>query len=79
MNFPKFLFGLLLGKRLPNLDGKIQVDGINFNIDITRDTWGIPYINASTTTDAWFGLGFYQGQDRSFQLELMQRFSRGTL
>ena len=79
MNFPKFLFGLLLGKRLPNLDGKIQVDGINSNIDITRDTWGIPYINASTTTDAWFGLGFCQGQDRSFQLELIQRLSRGTL
>ena len=79
MNFPKFLFGLLLGKRLPNLDGKIQVVGIDSNIEIIRDVWGIPYIDASTTTDAWFGLGFCQGQDRSFQLELIQRLSRGTL
>ena len=58
MNFPKFLFGLLLGKRLPSLDGKIQVVGIDSNIEIIRDVWGIPYIDASTTTDAWFGLGF---------------------
>jgi len=79
MNFPKFLFGLLLGKRLPKFDGVIQVQGIESNIEIKRDEWSIPYIKAGTIRDAWFGLGFCQGQDRSFQLELIQRLARGTL
>ena len=56
-----------------------MVEGLEYPITIDRDTWGIPYIRSKTVRDSWFGLGFCQGQDRSFQLELIQRISRGTL
>ena len=79
MSFSRFFFGLLFGKRLPRLNGKITVEGLEYPIMINRDTWGIPYIRSKTVRDGWFGLGFCQGQDRSFQLELIQRISRGTL
>lgn len=46
---------------------------------IRRDVHGIPVIEAETETDAWFGLGFCEGQDRGFQLEQMRRAVRGTL
>jgi penicillin amidase len=46
---------------------------------IRRDRWGIPHVTALTDTDAWFGLGFCHGQDRSFQLEILLRAGRGTL
>ena len=73
------LFGLLLGKRLPQTGGEIAVPGVAGPVTIGRDRYGIPYIQAGSDPDAWFGVGFCQGQDRAFQLELMQRVFRGTL
>lgn len=57
----------------------MSIDGIDRNVVIRRDRYGIPYVKAHTDGDAWFGLGFAQGQDRSFQIEILQRISRGTL
>ncbi len=79
MSFSRLVFGLLFGKRLPRLAGKIMLEGPEYPISIDRDTWGIPYIRSKSVRDGWFGLGFCQGQDRSFQLEIIQRISRGTL
>ena len=79
MNLSRSLFKLILGNRLPRLDGKIIIQGPEKPVTIERDNWGIPYIRSESVTDGWFGLGFCQGQDRSFQLEVAQRVSRGTL
>jgi penicillin amidase len=59
--------------------GKLTVSGLHNPIRIDRDRWGIPHITAENEADAWFGLGFCQGQDRSFQLEVLLRVMRGTL
>lgn len=79
MNIPKSLFRLLLGKRLPTVEGTLQVAGLQGEVTIRRDSYGIAYIEASNDEDAWFGLGFCQGQDRAFQLEQIIRIARGTL
>ena len=79
MKLAREIFKVLLGKRLPNLDGELTTDGNDSVINITRDDFGIPYIKAASTSDGWYGLGFCQGQDRSFQLELSQRIATGTL
>ncbi len=36
-------------------------------------------MDAGSTSDAWFGLGFCHAQDRAFQLELLLRVGSGTL
>lgn len=79
MNVPRSLFQLALGKRLPNTNGSIQVAGIHRPVTIHRDRWGVPYIEAESDADAWYALGFCQGQDRAFQLESLLRVIRGTL
>jgi len=79
MNLAKLIFGLLLGRRLPVTSGQISVTGLRRPVRIDRDAWGIPSITAENDPDAWFGLGFCQGQDRAFQLEGMLRVVRGTL
>lgn len=79
MNVPRLLFRLLLGRRLPTTSGTLHVLGINQQIIIRRDRYGIPYIEAREEGDAWYGLGFCQGQDRAFQLEGLLRVVRGTL
>jgi penicillin amidase len=69
---------LSLGNRLPITEGVVAVQGVERPIVVGRDRFGIPHITAETDVDAWFGLGFCQGQDRSFQIETLQRVVRGT-
>jgi penicillin amidase len=79
MNGHRLLLRLLLGRRLPITDGSISVPGINQAVTVRRDRHGIPYIEAQDDEDAWYGVGFCQGQDRAFQLEMLLRVARGTL
>src|SRR5262245_17644742 len=79
MNLPRTLFRLLLGQRLPITTGSIELAGLSRPVRIRRDAYGIPYIEAESELDGWFGLGFCQGQDRTFQLEQLLRVVRGTL
>ena len=79
MNVRRALFRMLLGRRLPQTSGTVRVSGIAGPVTIRRDQYGIPYIEAENDEDAWYGVGFCQGQDRAFQIESMARVARGTL
>jgi penicillin amidase len=67
------------GRRLPFVSGELQIPGLERALRIRRDAYGIPYVEAETEEEAFYGLGFCQGQDRSFQLEQLKRVARGTL
>ncbi len=79
MKIPLWLFRLALGTRLPTVSGEIEVPGARSAVTIRRDGYGIPYIEAGSDEDAWYGVGFCQGQDRAFQLEMLLRVTRGTV
>ncbi len=79
MNIPRWLFRLALGRRLPMVSGEIETPGAKSEVTIRRDGYGIPYIEAGRDEDAWYGVGFCQGQDRAFQLEMLLRVARGTV
>jgi penicillin G amidase len=79
MNFDQGLTWLKFGKRLPCWDGDMRGAPTHESMHIDRDRYGIPSISALNIHDAWFGLGFCQGQDRAFQLEIYKRQVRGTL
>ena len=46
---------------------------------ITRSSYGVPTITASSQARMWFGAGWAQAQDRMVQLELTRRTVEGTL
>ena len=79
MKLRPLIFRLLLGKRLPITSGTIRVSGIENPVTVHRDRYGIPHIEAQGEIDAWYAVGFSQGQDRAFQLELLLRVANGTL
>ena len=79
MSLSRSVFGLLLGKRLPRTSGTLRFHGPQAEIVIRRDRYGIPHVEAASDEDAAFALGFCQGQDRAFQLEIILRLARGTL
>src|ERR1044071_2242634 len=70
---------LYLLSSLPQLAGRIAVDGPTHSINIARDADGVPLIEAASDEDAAFGLGFAHAQDRLFQMELQRRYGAGRL
>jgi penicillin G amidase len=79
VNRRKWIFGSLLGKRLPRHSGDLKLKGIDAPLEIRRDSYGIPTLSGASEKDIWFGLGFCQGQDRTFQVEMITRIVRGEL
>ncbi|MDP7456443.1 MAG: penicillin acylase family protein [Alphaproteobacteria bacterium] len=72
--------GLLwLRTSLPQTEGEITLPGLTASVTVTRDTHGIPWIEANTQNDAYFALGFVHAQDRLFQMDIMRRTGAGRL
>ncbi len=70
---------IFLRSTLPEYDGEIIADGVTGEVEIIRDTFGMPHIYAATDQDAAFALGYCTAQDRLFQMELIRRSVRGRL
>jgi penicillin amidase len=64
---------------LPQLDGSISLPGLQKEVTVERDNWGVPHIRASSLEDAVEAQGYVIAQDRLWQLDLMRRASRGQL
>jgi penicillin amidase len=64
---------------LPQLDGSISLPGLQKEVTVERDNWGVPHIRASSLEDAVEAQGYVMAQDRLWQLDLMRRASRGQL
>jgi penicillin amidase len=72
-------FQLLSKTKLPKIEGKIELNGISGEIEIIRDSWGVPHIYAKNLQDVLFAQGFVHAQDRLWQMEITRRVARGKL
>ncbi|MFH1701182.1 MAG: penicillin acylase family protein [Candidatus Zixiibacteriota bacterium] len=68
-----------LRSTLPEYNGTIIIDGIEDEIEIIRDSFGMPHIYAKNDNDAGFALGYCTAQDRLFQMEMIRRAVKGKL
>ena len=57
-----------LRSTLPDYDEEMTIPGLNDEIEIIRDSYGMPHIYAQTDQDARFALGYCMAQDRLFQI-----------
>jgi penicillin amidase len=64
---------------LPQLDGSIALPGLQKEVTVERDNWGVPHIRAASLVDAVEAQGYVMAQDRLWQLDLLRRASRGEL
>jgi len=64
---------------LPQLDGQLQVNGLNARVTVTRDGHGVPTIEAATLADLFFAQGYVTAQDRLWQMDVMRRYGSGEL
>ena len=64
---------------LPQLSGTIGVPGLQKQVLVERDRWGVPHIRANSLEDLAEAQGFVMAQDRLWQMDLLRRVARGQL
>lgn len=69
----------LARERLAQIDGQLDIAGLDSAIEVRRDHWGVPHIYAKTQHDLFFAQGFVAAQDRLFQMDLWRRVGEGRL
>src|SRR5947209_3977283 len=57
----------------------IQLPGLEKQVEILRDRWGVPHIYAATVHDLFFAQGYITARDRLFQIDLWRRTGTGKL
>jgi penicillin G amidase len=77
--FKSYLPNTIAPKSFPQIDGEIQLEGLNGPVDIYRDQMGIPHIYASTSHDLFFAQGYVHAQDRFWQMDAWRHIGSGTL
>jgi penicillin amidase len=63
----------------PKVDGTIELDGLQSEVTVVRDDWGIPHIYASSAHDLFLAQGYVHAQDRFWQMEFWRRIGSGRL
>src|SRR6476660_5164905 len=64
---------------LPRMDGRLQVRGLTARVTVTRDSHGVPTIDAASLPDLFFAQGYITAQDRLWQMDIMRRYGAGEL
>ncbi len=64
---------------LPQMDGRLQVGGLSAPVTVTRDSHGVPTIEAASLDDLFFAQGYVTAQDRLWQMDVMRRYGSGEL
>jgi penicillin amidase len=64
---------------LPQIDGTASLPGLQNEVTVERDLWGVPHIRAASVEDLAEAQGYVMAQDRLWQMDLLRRAARGTL
>ena len=76
---PAILTTVMVRRPWPRTDGSIRAAGLDAEVRVYRDRWGVPQIYAATSHDLFFGQGYVHAQDRFAQMEFWRRLGSGRL
>jgi penicillin amidase len=69
----------VIRRNFPTINGTSKVAGLQSQVRVYRDSWGIPHIYASNPHDLFFAQGYVHAQDRFWQMEFWRRIGSGRL
>ena len=69
----------VIRRNFPASKGTIKVAGLESQVEVYRDNWGIPHIYASNPHDLFLAQGYVHAQDRFWQMEFSRRIGSGRL
>jgi penicillin amidase len=67
----------LLRRPLARTQDTLRLAGLQDEVEIIRDRWGVPHIYAENTHDLMFAQGFVHAQDRLWQMDFHRRLVAG--
>ncbi len=65
--------------QIPKYAGKTTLQGLQQNVEVFFDGYGIPHMYAENIEDAYYAFGFVHAQERIAQFEVFRRLGTGTL
>ena len=74
-----FFFRYQIRKSFPQMEGTVTLAGIEHSVQIVRDRYGIPRIEAENEHDLMFALGYVHAQDRLWEMDMGRRIGEGRL
>ena len=79
-----FITGLLFirsisRRALPDYNVDVKLEGLNADVEVFRDKFGIPHVYAETDHDLYTAVGYLMAQDRLWQMDLLRRVTLGRL
>ncbi len=66
-------------RSFPQIDGEIQLAGLDGPVDVYRDSMGIPHIYATTLHDLFMAQGYVHAQERFWQMDFWRHIGSGRL
>ncbi|MZR63023.1 penicillin acylase family protein [Alcanivorax sp. DP30] len=69
----------LVSAEAGNWQSEQTIEAASYQVDIKRDSFGVPHIFGDTRRDALFGAGYVTAADRLFLLDVLRRAGRGEL
>jgi penicillin amidase len=76
---PATTFEQLAKESLAPIEGRVGVRGLNADVEVLRDEWGVPHIYARNVDDLFYAQGFVVAQDRLWQMEMWRRTGEGRI
>ncbi len=66
-------------KTFPQENGAIAIPGLENEVKVQRDEWGIPQIYAASNHDLFLAQGYVHAQDRFWQMDFWRHIGTGQL
>jgi penicillin amidase len=63
----------------PQTSGRLMVPGLKGQVEVLRDSFGIPNIYADNPEDLFLAQGYVQAQDRFFEMDFRRHLAAGRL
>ncbi len=74
------LWGVSNARRsFPQIEGTVQIPGLQAPVQVIRDDMGIPHIYAENEHDLFFAQGYVHAQDRFWQMDFWRHIGSGRL
>ncbi len=73
------LFDWVASRNLDAPEGVVTLAGLQQPVEIRRDEYGVPFVEAQNIADLTFGIGYAMAEDRLAQMVSMNLLARGRL
>lgn len=74
-----FLLNNLKNGAVPDYNKNQKLNGLEKEVTVFRDSFGVPHIYAESEADLYRSVGFAMAQDRLWQMDLLRRVTQGRL